>query len=157
LRIFGLMTWDVEAHARDMVKAAGLSLRRKDGRALQKALNEELPVLFLIHAADKLTHDDRLIDQGLVELTYGLLLPCFSLCYQHLYEKPADPLKHLLARLDWYLDGDKADAQSAFMQVISTMMGDALEHSASLLDHLNREVLPQMDQRYELAFRYEFA
>ena len=157
LRIFGLMTWDLSQNAREMVQAAGLSLRRKDGRNLHKALSEELPVLLLIHAAEKLTSDDRLLEQELVDLTYGLLLPCFSLCYQNLYEKPADPLKHLLARLDWYLDGDKDNAQGAFMQVLETIMGGAMEHSKALLEHLNRTLLPLMDQRYELAFRYEFA
>jgi hypothetical protein len=151
------MTWDLSQNAREMVLASGLSLRRKDGRTLHRALQDELPVLLLIHTADKLTSDDRLLEQNLVDLTYGLLLPCFSLCYQNLYEKPADPLKHLLARLDWYLDGDKDNAQSAFLQVLDTIMGSAAEHSQALLDYLNQTLLPLMDERYELAFRYEFA
>jgi hypothetical protein len=157
LRIYGLMTWDLPGRADALVAAAGPGLKKKGRQALLKSLNEELPVLLLIHAVDRLNKDQRLIDQELVELMHGLLLPCFSLCYLHLYQEPADPLKHVLARLDWYLDGDKGDSLSAFAHLAATILGKELKDPAPLLAHLEEELLPEMDQRYELAFRYEFS
>lgn len=157
LRIFGLMTYDLEEQVATLVGVGGSAVRRKARPTLEKTLAEELPVLLLIHAAERLTTDKRITKQDLAPLTYGLLLPCFATCYNHLYAEPADPLKHVLARLDWYLDGDKGDSFGAFSHLTTALLGDDLRDPAPLLGHLEHELLPEMDRRYELAFRYEFA
>lgn len=157
LRIFGLMTYDLGEQVANLVSVGGNAVRRKARPTLEKTLAEELPVLLLIHATERLTKDKRIVKQDLAPLAYGLLLPCFATCYDHLYAEPADPLKHVLARLDWYLDGDKGDSLGAFSHLTTTLLGDDLRDPDPLLGHLEHELLPEMDRRYELAFRYEFA
>ncbi|MGD8561089.1 MAG: hypothetical protein PVG60_03860 [Desulfarculaceae bacterium] len=156
LRIYGLLARDVPAQAQALTKAAGSSLRKKDRKALAQALEEELPVLIALYAQERLAKDPRLAGQGLADLLRGLLLPCFSLSYQHLYEQPADPLKHVLARVDWYLDGDKGEPLAAFLHFINAVSGARLGEEDPLVEHLKGVFLPELDSRLELAFRYEF-
>lgn len=157
LRIFGLMTHDLDQQVATLMGAGSNAVRRKARATLEKTLREELPVLLLIHAADRLTTDSRMVKQDLAPLAYGLLLPCFSICYNNFYGDPSDPLKHVLAKLDWYLDGDKGDSLGAFTRLTTTLLGDDLRDPDPLLGYLEHELLPEMDRRYELAFRYEFA
>lgn len=157
LRIFGLMTYDLEEQVAKLMGAGGSNaVRRKGRQTLETTLHEELPVLLLIHATGRLTEDPRIKEQDLAGLVYGLLLPCFSICYRKLYAKPADPYAHVLARLDWYLDGDKGDPIDCFTRLTTTLLGDDLRDPDPLLGHLEHELIPEMDRRYELAFRYEF-
>ncbi len=163
LRIYGLLARDVAAQAQTLAEAGGHGLRKKARQALAQTLAEELPVLMALYALDKLAVDPRLHGQEdqrgeeLADLLRGLLLPCFSLSYQHLYDQPSDPLKHVLARLDWYLDGDKGEPLGAFAHLASTVLGKQLPDPHPLLKHLHDHLLPEMDRRLELAFRYEFS
>ena len=157
LYIYGLLTRDIPAQAQALAAAAGSTIRKKHRQGLARTLEEELPVLIALHVLERLAASGRLKDQGLDELLRGLLLPCFALSYQHLYEEPADPLQHVLARLDWYLDGDKGAPLSALAHFLGTAMGDKLGDPGPLLSHLENAFLPEMDQRLELAFRYEFS
>mgnify|MGYP000055993918 CR=1 FL=1 len=157
VHIYGLMCRDVPAQAQAMAAATGKALRKKQRQELAVTLQEELPVLIALHALDRLASENRIKGQGLDELIRGLLLPLFAMSYQQLYDQPADPLKHVLARLDWYLDGDKGGPLDAFTHFLSTVWGDRLPESGPLLKHLHDVFLPEMDRRLELAFRYEFS
>lgn len=156
LRIFGLMARDIPAQAFTLAQAAG-PLRKKDRQSLANTLADELPVLLALHALERLENHPRLASHGLSELLRGLLLPCFSLSYSQLYEEPADPLKQILARLDWYLDGDKGNPQEALAYFASTLLGDHLMDTAPLQRKMEEYLWPEMDRRLELAFRYEFS
>ncbi len=156
LRIYGLLARDVAEQAAQLAQAAG-SLRRKDRQSLAQTLADELPVLLALRALGSLENHPDLARMGLSEFLRGLLLPCFSLSYSHLYQEPADPLRHVLARLDWYLDGDKGNPQEALARFASTMLGDHLSDTGPLLRAMEGSLWPEMDRRLDLAFRYEFA
>lgn len=157
VHIYGLMCRDLPAQAQAMAASTGKALRKKQRQELAVTLQEELPVLIALHALDRLAAEHRLKGQGLDELIRGLLLPLFAMSYQHLYDQPTDPLKHVLARLDWYLDGDKGGSLEAFAHFLATAWGERLTESGPLLNHLHDVFLPEMDRRLELAFRYEFS
>lgn len=157
LRIYGLLCRDIPDQAQALASAPGLSLKRKNRQALVQTLEEELPVLLALYALERLAKDQRLGGENLTDLLRGLLLPCFSLSYQRMYDQPADPLKHVLARIDWYLDGEKGEPLDAFAHFASTILGDQVKEPEPLLQHLEASFLPEMDRRLELAFRYEFA
>ncbi len=157
IHIYGLMCRDVPAQAQAMAAVTGKALRKKQRQELAVTLQEELPVLIALHALDRLATEHLLKGQGLDELIRGLLLPLFAMSYQQFYDQPADPLKHVLARLDWYLDGDKGGPLDAFTHFLGTVWGDRLPESGPLLGHLHDVFLPEMDRRLELAFRYEFS
>lgn len=156
LHSYGLMCRDVAAQAQALAAAAGKSLRKKHRQELAAVLKDELPVLIALHALDRLAAEPRLAGQGLGDLIRGLLLPLFAMSYQHLYDQPADPLKHVLARIDWYLDGEKGGPLEAFSHFLATVWGEKLPDHGPLLRHLQEILLPEMDRRLELAFRYEF-
>jgi hypothetical protein len=158
LRIHGMLTRDLKTQAAKLAQAVGHGLRKKARQDLNQTLAEDLPVILALHALDRLAADPRFKnDPNLLELLRGLLLPCFSLSYLHLYDQMQDPLKHVLARLDWYLDGDKGEPLSAFTHLVATILGDQLHDPAPLIRHLTDNLLPEIDKRLELAFRYEFA
>ncbi len=157
LHIYGLMCRDIPVQAQALAQAAGKSLRKKQRQELADTLKEELPVLIALHALDRLAAEPKLTGAGLDELIRGLLLPLFAMSYQNLYDQPADPLKLVLAKLDWYLDGEKGGPLDAFTHFLSTIWGDRLPESGPLLRHLQEKFLPEMDHRLELAFRYEFS
>jgi len=157
LRIYGLLARDVSAQAGALAQTAGSALRKKQREMLRRTLEEELPMLIALHVLERLAADPRLARPGLAELLRGLLLPCFSLSYQQMYEMPADPLAHVLARVDWYLDGDKGEPAAALIYFLTTVLGDKQSDLEPLLKHLQEVFLPEMDQRLELAFRYEFS
>ncbi len=156
LRIYGLMTRDLPAQALNLAQASG-SLSKKDRQSLTQTLTDELPMILALHALERLEADQRLAQMGLSEFLRGLLLPCFSLSYSQLYGEASDPLKMALARLDWYLDGDKGNPQEALAYFAATMLGDHLADTSPLLQHIEKHLLPEMDKRLDLAFRYEFA
>jgi hypothetical protein len=156
LRIYGLMTRDLPAQATTLAQAAG-SLGKKDRLALSQALGDELPIILALRALERLEADQRLASMGLSEFLRGLLLPCFSLSYSQLYEESTDPLKQVLARMDWYLDYDKGNPQEALAYFVSTVVGEHLTDTGPLLKHIENSIMPEMDKRLELAFRYEFA
>ena len=157
LRIYGLLGRDVPAQAAALAQSAGASLKKKQRSALERALQEELPVFIALHVMERLAADHRLAGPGLDELLRGLLLPCFSLSYQHLYEEPADPLVHVLGRVDWYLDGDKGEPAAALIYFLTTVLGNKISGLDPLLEQIRDTFLPEMDARLELAFRYEFS
>ncbi len=156
LRIYGLLSRDIDDQALALSEAPGLALKRKNRQALVQTLTDELPVLLALYALERLAKDQRLGGENLNDLLRGLLLPCFSLSYQRMYDEPSDPLKHVLARIDWYLDGEKGEPLDAFAHFISTILGEQLKDPAPLLKHLEASFLPEMDRRLDLAFRYEF-
>lgn len=156
LRIYGLLTRDIPAQAADMVSAAAGSLGKKERQQLVQVLSDELPVIMALHALERLGREKALSLSGLSELLRGLLLPCFSLSYSQLYAEPADPLRQFLDRVDWYLDGDKGQPLEAFAHLASTLLGEHLKDMEPLAAHLKESLLPEMDRRLELAFRYEF-
>lgn len=156
LRIYGLMTRDLPAQASALAQAAG-SLSKKDRLSLTQTLTDELPIILALHALERLEAEQRLASMGLSEFLRGLLLPCFSLSYSQLYEEATDPLKLALARLDWYLDYDKGNPQEALAYFASTTLGDHLADTGPLLARIEKNLLPEMDKRLDLAFRYEFA
>ncbi|CAO0821738.1 conserved hypothetical protein [Desulfarculales bacterium] len=156
LRIYGLMTRDLPAQALGLAQATG-PLSKKDRQSLTQTLTDELPMILALHALERLEADQRLASMGLSEFLRGLLLPCFSLSYSQLYGEASDPLKMALARLDWYLDGDKGNPQEALAYFAATMLGDHLVDTGPLLQHIDKHLLPEMDKRLDLAFRYEFA
>jgi hypothetical protein len=96
-------------------------------------------------------------EDGPAELIRSLLLPCFSMSYVDLYEQHQDPLKHVLARVDWYLDGDKGEPLSAFIDYVSTLTGEKMADGEPLANYIKENLQPEMDKRLELAVRYEFA
>jgi hypothetical protein len=157
LHIYGLSCRDLPAQAKSLAEAAGKGLRKKQRQELAVTLQDELPVLIALHALDRLATEPKLTGAGLDDLIRGLLLPLFAMSYQSLYDEPADPLKHVLARLDWYLDGDKGGPLDAFAHFLSTVWGDRLPESGPLMKHLREIFLPELDHRLELAFRYEFS
>ena len=156
LRIFGLLARDVPAQAAALAGVAGSGLRKKQRQALARVLEEELPVLIALYALKWLEGHRRLGGRGLGELLRGLLLPCFSLSYGDLYDQPADPLQHVLSRVDWYLDGDKGEPLEAFLHYLA-MVEEGPAELDSLRRHLEQELLPELERRLELAFRYEFS
>ena len=156
LRIYGLLARDVADMARKMADEAAGGIKKKQREFLLHTLEEELPVLIALYALDKLAVDARLAGQGIDELLRGLLLPCFSLSYHHLYDSAADPLKHVLARVDWYIDGDKGDPLDAFVNYISTVLGETIQDVELMSSRLKEVLLPEIGARLELAFRYEF-
>jgi hypothetical protein len=155
LHAYGLLCRDVEAQAQALARTAG-GLRKKHRVELADTLAQELPVLIALHAMDRLASHPRLARQGLAELVRSLLLPLFAMSYRRLYERPADPLKHVLDRLDWYLDGDKGEPVAAFSHFLATAWGERLPQREALVRHLEYQLLPEMDRRLDLAFRYEF-
>ncbi len=157
LHIYGLLTRDVEEQAVAMAQAGGNFLRKKQRALLQQTLSEELPVIIALHALDRLAGDKRLTGGGLDELIRGLLLPLFAMSYRGLYDQPTDPLAHVLARVDWYLDGDKGEPVGALIHFLHTALGEPLRDTAPLTGHMTEVFLPEMDKRLELAFRYEFS
>lgn len=156
LRIYGLLSRDVPAQAQALARAAAPSLRKKQLQNLTQALLEELPVFMALYALDRLSDDERLQGEGADEVVRGMLLPCFSLSYQHLYEEPADPLKHVLARVDWYLDGDKGEPREAFFHWLNMLMDEKLGNGQPFFQYLDKNFLPELDSRFQLAFRYEY-
>lgn len=156
LHIYGLLTRDVEQQAAAMAQAGGVFLKKKQRQMLERTLAEELPVIIALHALDRLASDGRLTGDGLDELIRGMLLPLFAMSYRKLYDAPADPLSHVLARVDWYLDGEKGDPVSALIHFLHTALGEPLRDTAPLTGHVTEVFLPEMDKRLELAFRYEF-
>jgi len=155
MHIYGLTCRDVEGQARALAAAAG-DLRKKHRLELAATLVEELPVLVALHVMRRLEADSRLKPGGLAELLRGLMLPLFALSYRSLYDNPADPLEHVLNRLDWYLDGDKGQPIDAFQHFLATAWGERINDSQGLINHLEYKLLPELDRRLELAFRYEF-
>lgn len=156
LRIYGLLTRDIPTQAAAMGQSVGGALNKKERQQLVQVLGDELPVIMALHALDRLGQEEALARSGLSELLRGLLLPCFSLSYSHLYAELADPLRQFLDRVDWYLDGDKGQPLEAFAHLASTLLGEHLADPEALVAHLRESLLPEMDRRLELAFRYEF-
>ncbi len=155
LRIYGLLARDVNEQAKRMTDEAAGGMKKKQREILLNTLEEELPVLIALYALEQLALDARLEGQGIDELLRGLLLPCFSLSYHHLYDATADPLKHVLARVDWYIDGDKGDPLDAFVNYISTVLGETIQDVNRMSTKLREVLLPEIKSRLELAFRYE--
>ena len=156
LRIYGLLSRDMPEQAKKMTDEAAGGIKKKQREILVNTLEEELPVLIALYSLDLLAADNRLSGQGIDELLRGLLLPCFSLSYHHLYDSTADPLKHVLARVDWYIDGDKGDPLDAFVNYISTVLGETIPDVEQMSNRLKEVLLPEIEARLELAFRYEF-
>jgi hypothetical protein len=156
LRIFGLLSRDIDEQAQNMAKAVSSVLKKKHRPALLGILQEELPVLIALYTLDRLAEDDRLSGQGLDEVLRSMLLPCFSISYQHLYDEPSDPLQHVLSRVDWYLDGDKGDPMEAFVHYTGTILGETFDDVAEMAEKLKDTMLSEMEARLSLAFRYEF-
>ncbi len=155
LRIYGILARDLPAQAARLAQAAGSRLRRRHREELRQAALEELPVVYALYALERLAGDPRLSGPGDNELLRALLLPCFALSFAGLYERPADPLKHFLARVDWYLDGEKAAPATAFLQYLKMLLGDKLGRPERVAQHLEQVLLPELESRLELAFRYE--
>ncbi len=156
LRIYGLLTRDIPEQAAGLAAAAAASLGKKERQQLVQVLCDELPVIMALHALERLDREPALGRADLSELLRGLLLPCFSLAYSRLYAEPADPLRQFLDRVDWYLDGDKGQPLEALAHLASTLLGEQLKDLEPLTAHLKDSLLPEMDRRLELAFRYEF-
>ena len=156
MRIYGLLCRDLEEVVNRWVAAASGVIKRKDRKETARQLVEELPVLLLIHVLDRINEQPFFAKSGVAELLRGLLVPCFSLEYRHLYDQSTDPVKQVLSRLDWYLDGDKTDMVGAFEHFSVTLVNDGLKDAAPLHQHLGEVILPEMDNRLDLAFRYEF-
>jgi hypothetical protein len=157
LRMFGLMTRDVSAQANSLAEAASSSLSKKERKKLAQLLVEELPVFIALYALEHLSSMSEFSEDGPAELIRSLLLPCFSMSYVDLYEQHQDPLKHVLARVDWYLDGDKGEPLSAFIDYVSTLTGEKMADGEPLANYIKENLQPEMDKRLELAVRYEFA
>lgn len=157
LHIYGLLTRDIDQQAQTIAQEAGHFLKKKQRILLQETLADELPVIIALHVLERLDSDERLRGGGLGELLPGMLLPFFALSYRQLYDQPTDPLKYVLARVDWYLDGGQDDSVAALIHFLHTAMGEPLRDTAPLTGHLKEVFLPEMDQRLELAFRYEFS
>ena len=157
LRVYGLLTRDISRQAEALAQAAGPGVRKKNRQLIKEAVEEELPVLMALYSLERLAMDQLLDDEGVADLVRSQLLSCFSLSYLDLYDKPDDPLKHVFNRVDWYLDGDKGDPLNAFVQCLVMVLGDKLGDPDLLLRHLNTVLLPELDQRLELAYRYDFS
>lgn len=156
LRIYGLLARDIQRHAKALSQAAEGNLRKKHRQDMATALAEELPVFIALYALDKISDDERLQEPGSGELVRGMLLSCFSLAYSHLYDEPSDPLKHVMARVDWYLDGNKGLPQTAFYQWINMLSGERVTDSGAIFKYLSSTLYPELDRKLQLAFRYEF-
>lgn len=156
VRIYGLFSRDLDEQVDGLIKATGTALGRAQRKEFAPALREELPVLLLIHALDRLEGDERLSAPGLNELVRGMLLPCFSLSYQHLDRRTIDPLAHVLERLDWYLDGGQAGLTGAFHYYAASLAGPGLADSEPMEAYLDGRLIPELDRRLETAFRAEW-
>ncbi len=155
MRIYGILARDLPAQAARLAQAAGFPAAAAGHR-------EELrqPRWRNCRSSTRSTPWSAwpatpLVGPGRQRALRALLLPCFALSFAGLYERPADPLKHFLARVDWYLDGEKAAPATAFLQYLKMLLGDKLGRPERVAQHLEQVLLPELESRLELAFRYE--
>lgn len=153
LRIYGMLTWDINQQVEDLAAAAHSFVKRGGRAALSEILRDDMPVILALYAMDYLEKQSN----NMPAVTREILLPCFSLSYSRLYaSKLDDPLKHFLARMDWFLDGEKGDPGEALSHVLTTTLGDKIKNAAPVVEHLSKIVLPEMNRRMWVAWRSEF-
>ena len=156
LRIYGQITWNIQEQITALVNAADDVLKKSSQKALQEILQEELPVILALHALDCI--NEYADDKKLAEQLREMLIPCFALSYSQLYaDKTQDPLRHILAKLDWYLDGDQESYSSVLAQMLRTLLGNKLKAPEPLINLLNENILPEINQRFLTAWRLEFS
>ncbi len=153
LRVYGMLTWDIAQQVDAMVEAAQGVIKRSSRAALSDLLRDDLPVILALYAMEHFAENYA----SLSSVAQEILLPCFSLSYSKLHaDKMQDPLKHLLARMDWFLDGEKGDPAEALSHVLTTALDGKLKDPAPLLEYLSKTLLPEMDRRMLVAWRSEF-
>ena len=156
LRIYGQITWNMQEQIADLLNAADDVLKKSSKKILQEILQEELPAILALHALDCI--NEYAGDKKLAEQLREMLIPCFALSYNQLYaDKAQDPLRHILAKLDWYLDGDKGSYAAVLAQMLRTILGNKLKDPEPLVNLLNESILPEVNQRFLTAWRLEFS
>ena len=153
LRIYGMLTWDLPQQIEALVTAAQGMIKRSSRGALSNLLHEDMPVILALYAMEHLNETAPHAPLAAKEM----LLPCLSLSYSQLFgDKLQDPLKHFLARMDWFLDGEKGDPSEALSFILSTLLEGKLKDATPLVQYLEQTMLPKMDRRMAVAWRSEF-
>jgi hypothetical protein len=157
VRIYGLISERFPAQTEglldvlDKVKKASKK-KRDDRRAL---LSQELPPVILILTLNYLEGHEE-FSAGQIHPLLGYLVSVFSLEYKERYADQQDPLKEMLGRIDWYLDGDKGSVQ----ELLAFFLGEELDIKsddlvAPLTEYLREVLVPELSKRIDLSFLYE--
>lgn len=157
VRVYGLISERFPAQTEglldvlDQIKKASKK-KRDDRRAL---LAQELPPVILILTLNYLEGHDE-FSAGQIEPLLGYLVSVFSLEYKERYADQQDPLKEMLGRIDWYLDGDKGSVE----ELLAFFLGEELDLKSEdlvepLSEYLRGVMIPELSKRIDLSFLYE--
>ena len=151
LRVYGMLTWDLDQQVETMVNSME-GTKRSTRKALTDLLHAELPVILGLYALERL----QKVVPNLPKVAQEMLLPCFSLSYSDLFgDKLEDPLKHFLARLDWFLDAGNDPAET-LNTVLTTSLENKVKDINPILNCMKEDIFPEIDRRVILAWRCEF-
>jgi hypothetical protein len=157
VRIYGLISERFPAQTEglldvlDSVKKA--SKKRRDERRL--ILDQELPPVILILTLNYLGNHEEFSAEE-IEPLLGYLVSVFSLEYKERYSDQQDPLKEMLGRIDWYLDGDKGSVE----ELLAFFLGEELHLKSEdlvepLAAYVQEEMIPELAKKIDLSFLYE--
>jgi hypothetical protein len=151
LRIYGILTYDLDRQIKELSDAAGAGGRQLRG-PVGKLLREDLPVILGLYALKQLQN----MVPGLPLAAQEMLLPCFSLSYSELFaRKGEDPLNCLLSRVDWFLD-EACDPEEALILLLNAVFKNKLKAPDALLDYIREVIFSEAKRRITLAWRSEF-
>lgn len=156
-RIHGLI-WatypEFEAELVDIVTESGKRQRKKKADQIASVTNE-LPVLLLISVLRAQEKQSPEMDPEEAEFLKSCLVHFFATHTAGRYLEQVDPIKELLSRVDWYLDGQSASPGELFSQFVTSIFPDLKEGSPARLDKLiNLAIAGRIDKAMEFAPRY---
>lgn len=158
-RIHGLI-WasfpEFEVELIDIVTESGKRQRKKKADQIS-SVTGELPVLILISAIRAQESVAPEMDPEEAEFLKSCLIHFFATHTSGRYLEQIDPIKELLARVDWYLDGKKESPGQLFDQFVTSIFPDLKEASLKRLDKLiNLAIAARIEKALDLAPRYNF-
>lgn len=158
-RIHGLLAAAMPRLNRRLVRALkqnGSLFRRPKPPQLESLANE-LPVLILILVLQEIEKTELTSGSEESEFLKSCLVQFFASHYVALYLEHKDPIKELLARVDWYLDGAEGPAEAMFSRFVSGVLTQRMDEPSEIpARFVTEKVLPEVRHALDLAPRYRF-
>lgn len=156
-RIHGLI-WaaypELEAELIDIIAKSGGKFRRAKADRITP-VTAEFPVLILISVIQAQEKAAPEMEQSEAEFLKSCLVHFFATHSVSHYLERTDPIKELLNKVDWYLDGDKGAPAELFIQLVASVFPDLPERAtARLLELAGPTLTGRIDKAIELAPLY---
>jgi len=158
-RIHGLIAASLPRFSQELTKliVQVCSVFRRPKRAQLEAVTNELPVLLLIMALQELDKDGSQFKDEEQDFLKSCLIQFFSVHYTQLYQEHKDPMKEMLARVDWYLDRSDEQPGELFSEFVYRHFPSRKEELAGPLSRfISNQILPEITRALDLAPRYRF-